>query len=236
MKYLLFCLIAAFVLLPVSMAEARDPTLDFKEAHTENQDIYDWLSAKGFRFEQSAKNTRKTRLQATEAGMVMEALSPAQSILMFKKGHLTNYRNVEITWGVNKFPKGANYDKGRRNEAIMFYAFFGTEMIDSGSAFIPNSPYFLAIRLCETEDVGILHKGGYFHKGGRFVCVAHPKLGEVITTTFDLRSAFHDAFGFKAPPLSAIGLEFDTTGAGDGGKSSAIVEMISFPSATYIRD
>ena len=168
--------------------------------------------------------------------MVMEALSPAQAILMFKKGSLTNYRDVELTWGVNQYPAGANWDKGRRNEAVMFYAFFGTERIDSGSTFIPDSPYFIAIRLCENDTAGVLHKGGYFHKGGRFICIARPKPGEVITTTFDLRAAFREAFGKNPPPLSAIGLEFDTSQSGNKGKSSATVEKIVFPAATYIRD
>lgn len=219
-------------------ARAENPEIDFKDAYSTDGtgDMYQWLTDKGFTLEQSAKNKSKTRFTATENGIVMEALSPSQAILMFRKGHLAKYRDVEITWGVNKFPKGANYDKGRRNEAVMFYAFFGTEMIDSGSVFIPNSPYFLALRLCEKEEVGKLHQGGYFHKGGRFICMAHPKPGEVVTTTYDLRSAFKEAFGKEAPPLTAIGLEFDTTGAGDGGKSSSFVQNITFPSATYIRD
>lgn len=233
MKY--FISLASIIFLLISVpAEARDPAIDFRDAH--GNDAYQWLAEKGFTLERSANDRRKTRFTPTEQGLVIEALKPAQSILMLKKGHLTNYRNVEITWGVNKFPKDASYAKGRRNEAIMFYAFFGTEMIDSGSAFIPNSPYFLALRLCEKDAVGVLQKGGYFHAGGRFVCVAHPKPGEMVTTTYDLKKAFREAFGKEAPPLYAIGLEFDTTNPRDKGTSSAIVERISFPSATYIRD
>jgi hypothetical protein len=230
----IICLVALMALLISMPAEARDPTIDFRDA--KGQDIYQWLDAKGFTLERSADDRSKTKFSPTEKGLIIEALKPAQSILMFKKGHLKNYRDVEITWGVNKFPKDASYAKGRRNEAIMFYAFFGTEMIDSGSAFIPNSPYFLALRLCENDDIGVIQKGGYFHKGGRFICVAHPKTGEMITTTYDLKAAFREAFGHEAPPLYAIGLEFDTTNPRDKGTSSAIVESISFPSATYIRD
>ena len=230
----LICTAVAMAMLFATPAQAKDPTIDFREA--QGSDIYQWLAGKGFTLERSANDRKKTKLTPTEQGLVIEALKPAQSILMLKKGHLTNYRTVEINWGVNKFPKDASYSKGRRNEAIMFYAFFGREMIDSGSAFIPNSPYFIALRLCEKDDIGVLQKGGYFHKGGRFVCVAHPKKGEIVTTTYDLKAAFRQAFGKEPPPLYAIGLEFDTTNPRDKGTSSAIVESISFPSATYIRD
>ena len=233
MKYLI-CLASVMFLLLSMPAEARDTTIDFKEA--QGGDVYQWLGSKGFTLERSANDRQKTKLTATNKGLLIEALAPAQSILMLKKGHPTNPRTVEIKWGVNKFPKDASYSKGRRNEAIMFYAFFGKEMIDSGSAFIPNSPYFLALRLCEKDKIGVLQKGGYFHKGGRFVCVAHPKTGEIVTTRYDLKAAFRKAFGKEAPPLSAIGLEFDTTNPRDKGTSSAIVESISFPSAPYIRD
>lgn len=233
MKYAI-CLVSVLSLLLSVPAKAGDPAIDFKEA--QGGDVYQWLASKSFTLERSANDRKKTKLTATDKGLVIEALGPAQSILMLKKGHLTNYRNVEINWGVNKFPKDASYSKGRRNEAIMFYAFFGKELLDSGSVFIPNSPYFIALRLCEKDDIGELQKGGYFHAGGRFVCVAHPKPGEIVTTTYDLKAAFRKAFGKEAPPLYAIGLEFDTTNPRDKGTSSAIVESISFPSATYIRD
>ena len=207
-------------------AKADSLTIDLTDAGT--QDVYQWLSAKGFVFEQSANNPRKTRLTAMNNGLTIEALAPSQSILMLKTDNMSDVGNVEITWGVNKFPKGANYDKGRRNEAIMFYAFFGTERIDSGSLLVPDSPYFLALRLCEQEDINVLHLGGYFHAGGRVVCVAHPRPSEIITTTYDLKSAFREAFGKEAPPLTAIGLEFDTTNSGANGTSSAIVTSIRF--------
>lgn len=233
MRYLI-CLVSVMFLMSSIPAEASNSTIDFKEA--QGRDIYQWLGSKGFTLERSANDREKTKLTATKKGLLIEALAPAQSILMLKKSYPNNPSTVEIKWGVNKFPKDASYSKGRRNEAIMFYAFFGKEMIDSGSTFIPNSPYFLALRLCEKDKVGVLQKGGYFHKGGRFVCVAHPKAGEIVTTTYDLKAAFRKAFGKEAPPLSAIGLEFDTTNPRDKGTSSAIVESISFPSTSSTHD
>lgn len=234
MRYVLSVLLLLFSL-PATAAEVtRSPVIDFRDAFPNNMNA--WLKATGFTFEQSAGHPSKARFTATEPGMLIEALKPSQAILMFHKGQMTNVRDIDITWGVNTYPKGANWDNGRRNEAIMIYAFFGTERIDSGSAFIPDSPYFLALRLCEKDQVGVLHKGGYFHAGGRFICLASPRPGEIMTTRYNLRAAYLEAFGHNPPPLTAIGVEFDTSSSGNGGKASAILQKIAFPGATYIRN
>ena len=62
-----------------------------------------------------------------------------------------DYSRVRIEWGIDAFPSGASYEQGARAEAIMVYIFFGRERHSSGSLLIPDSPYFLALYLCETE-------------------------------------------------------------------------------------
>lgn len=223
----------AFLMSLALPAHADKAEVDFRKFA--GQDAYAWLEVQNFILERAADNQSKTRIALTKDGLVIEALKPAQSIIALKKGHLQNYQDVEIVWGVNKFPAGASYAKGRRNEAIMFYAFFGKELIDSGSAIIPDSPYFIGLHLCENDAVGVPLKGRFYHKGGRFICAAQPKPGEVVTTRLNLKKTFKDLYGFDAPPLSGIAFEFDTTKPQDDGTSSAFVQSLSFPAATYIR-
>ena len=54
----------------------------------------------------------------------------------------------------------------------MLYIFFGTEKISSGHMLIPNSPYFIALFLCQDEQIDFPYKGRYFHASGRFVCLS----------------------------------------------------------------
>ncbi|MFB3101461.1 MAG: hypothetical protein ACE1ZM_08465, partial [Gammaproteobacteria bacterium] len=89
---------------------------------------------------------------------------------------------VEIDWGVNKFPEGASYEQGVRNEAIMVFIFMGNEHQPSGSFFITDSPYFVALFLCHGDHrINHPHKSAYFKKGGRYVCVERPAVGQLVT-------------------------------------------------------
>ena len=218
----------------VTAAFADKAEVDFRKFS--GQDAYAWLAERNFMLERSADNRKKTKISLTDQGLTIEALKPAQSIIALKKGKLTGDQDVEIVWGVNKFPAGASYQNGRRNEAIMFYAFFGKEMIDSGSAIVPDSPYFIALHLCENDPIGAPLKGRFYHKGGRFICAAHPQPGEVVTTRLNLKKTFKDIFGVEPPPLSGIAFEFDTTKPKDDGTSSAFVQSVRFPEATYIQE
>lgn len=217
---------------PPAMAQ-HDPALDFRDGAGQN--AWQWLGARNFVFERGANDKTKTGLSLTaDQGLVIESLGQGQSLIALKKGHLENYRDVEITWGVNAFPQGASYAAGKRNEAIMLQVFFGKENVSSGSMLVPDAPYFLALHLCENDVIGKPEQGRFYHKSGRFICVAHPKPGEVVTTTFNLKQAFRENFGKEAPPLYGIAFEFDTNGVA-GGKTSAFVRKIAFPKATYIR-
>ena len=148
-----WCLVIVFFTALTTPAFADKAEVDFRKFN--GQDAYAWLAEHDFILERSANNRKKTRISFTDQGLTIEALKSAQSIIALKKGRLTGDETVEIVWGVNKFPAGASYQKGRRNEAIMFYAFFGKEMVDSGSAIIPDSPYFIALHLCENDPVGV---------------------------------------------------------------------------------
>ncbi len=237
MKQFVLLLVFLFLAFPVYAEVIENPGADFRTAS--GQDAWEWLEGRSFSFERAADDKSETNIYfSEEKGLVLEALDHAQAIFALRKGYLENYRDVEISWGVDKFPEGASYEKegARHNEAVMLFVFFGEEKISSGSLFIPDLPYFIAIRLCQNDTINKPELGNYYHKGGRFVCVAHPEPGEVVQTRFDLKEAFREYFGFEAPPLQGVAFEFDTNGAPDGGRTKAFIQQIQFPAATYIRE
>ena len=234
---LIHTLIKAFALIIFTAPAyaAQDAVLDFRARA--GKDARAWLSQFNIVFERGARDPDDVRLTLdADKGLVVEPLTSGQGLIALRKGHVTNYETVEITWGVNEFPKGASYAKGKRNEAIMLQVFFGQEHISSGSFVVPDAPYFIALHLCENDEINKPETGRFYHKGGRFVCVAHPKPGETVTTKFNLKQAFKEYYGFDAPPLYGFIIEYDTKGAPNGGKTSAFVKKIEFPASIYMND
>jgi len=108
----------------------------------------------------------------------------------------------------------------------------GDERQSSGSLFIPDSPYFVALFLCHGDDkINHPYKGTYFKKSGRYVCGDQPTGGQLTATRFDLLEAYHSYFGIERdddPAISGLALGLDTKKAGNGGKSSAFIREIRF--------
>ncbi|MEK9661015.1 MAG: hypothetical protein VW644_04665 [Alphaproteobacteria bacterium] len=125
-----------------------------------------------------------------------------------------------------------SYEKGVRNEAIMVHTFMGDERISSGSMFIPDSPYFIGLFLCDGDDkVDFPYIGSYFKKGGRYVCLDKPVTGTTVTMRFDLLDAYRKYFdkeGDDDPAISGIGIEVDTSKASGDGRSNAFIREIRF--------
>ena len=118
--------------------------------------------------------------------------------------------------------------RGVRAEAIMVYIFFGKERHASGSLVIPDSPYFLALYLCETEATNKPFKGRYHHASGRFICVERPQLGATVATDFPFADTFRRVFGREAPDISGIALAIDTSNAKGAGVAKSFIRKIEF--------
>ena len=146
--------------------------------------------------------------------------------------NVPEFTYLEIDWGVNRFPEGASYEQGVRNEAIMVMIFMGDERLPSGSIFIPNSPYFIGLYLCHDDDrINHPYQGAYFKKSGRYVCGDRPEAGQSVTTRFDLLEAYRTYFDQERdddPGISGLVIALDTKKAGGGGKSSAFIREIRF--------
>ncbi len=198
----------------------------------ESGPIEDWLQGKGFLFEQDAKRRDRIDLDVGEKGLVLEAKRSAFGVMPNESVNVPEFTFVEIDWGVDKFPEGASYEQGVRNEAIMVFIFMGDERLPSGSIFIPNAPHFVGLFLCHGDDkLNHPYVGKYFQKGGRYVCGDQPEVGQLVTTRFDLLEAYRTFFDQERdddPAISGIAVGLDTKKAGDAGRSSAFIREIRF--------
>ena len=201
--------------------------VDFSD-YTEGS-VEKWLVSKGFKFERGARDRRQLDLDINDGALVLEAKKPVRGFLVNDAVDVNKFSKVRIEWGILKYPRGASYEQGVRNEALMLYIFFGYDKVSSGSFIIPNSPYFISLFLCKEERLNHPYKGRYFHKGGRFVCVGKPKPNETVVSEFNLVEAFKTYFKKKeVPVISGITLGVDTASSGDDGKAGAFIKSVEF--------
>jgi len=234
MRFLIFLLSLLFAGLANAPTSANDGKLVHVLRFTdyEQGSIYDWLQGKGFQFKQDAKRRHRLDLDVGSSGLVLEAKQRALGIMPNESVNVPTFTHIEIDWGVNKFPAGASYEQGVRNEALMVIVFMGDERRPSGSMFIPDSPYFVGLFLCHGDDkMNHPYVGAYFKKGGRYVCTNRPTEGEIVTSRFNLLEAYRAYFDKEQdddPAVSGLALALDTKKADEGGRSSAFILEIRF--------
>lgn len=194
--------------------------------------IDDWLKGKGFTFREDARRRNRIDLDVGPNGLALEAKRRAFGIISSEAVNVPEFSHIEIDWGVARFPSGASYEQGVRNEALSVMVFMGDERRPSGSMFIPNSPYFVGLFLCHGDDrLNHPYVGAYFKKSGRYVCTGRPKEGALVITRFDLLEAYRSYFDKERdddPGISGIALALDTKKAESAGRSSAFIREIRF--------
>lgn len=192
----------------------------------------DWLQGKGFKFEKDMRNRNRIDLEINNGGLTIEAKRRAFGFMVNETVNVPEFTHVEIDWGVNQFPEGASYEQGIRNEAIMVLIFMGDERLSSGSLFIPDSPYFIGLFICNGDDrVNYPYLGTYFKKSGRYVCGDSAEANEIVTTRFELLEAYRTYFDKERdddPGISGLAIAVDTKKAQGGGKASAFIREIRF--------
>ncbi len=224
-------LIAVLIAAPVWASEGKLVHV-VRFADYELGPVEDWLQSKGFQFKQDARRRDRIDLDVGEKGLVLEAKRRAFGFMTNESVNVPEFTYVEIDWGVNKFPEGASWEQGVRNEALMVLMFMGDERQPSGSLFIPDSPYFVGLFLCHGDDkLNHPYLGSYFKKGGRYICSARPAEGQLVTTRFDLLEAYRTYFDEEMdddPAISGLALGLDTKKAEGPGKASAFIREIRF--------
>jgi hypothetical protein len=191
--------------------------------------IEEYLESKGFRFEEAAKDRNLLALSVRNGALMLEAKEQIRGFLYKDSVNIEKFSKVRIEWGVTKYPEGASYERQIRNEALMVYISFGHDKISSGNIILPNVPYFIGLFLCKDDKLNTPYVGRFYHEGGRFVCLGHPKPDETIISEFDLVTAFQTYFEkHEVPPISGINFGVDTSDTGDGGKTAAYIKKLEF--------
>ena len=196
--------------------------LDFS---TVQEPPHETLEQLGFSLEKEMADKEKITLTAMEDRLEISAQVPAFGLMVLKNIHLEDPDTIEIEWGINKYPEGADWDNEVNREAVMVYLFFG-ESMDSGTFYLPDSPRFLGLFLCKDERHMIPYLGRHFRDTGKYICMGEPAQGETVKTTFNFHQAFRELFNTdEMPPVTGIGIEVDTSGLPDG-RSSAFIKYI----------
>jgi hypothetical protein len=186
-----------------------------------------WLEQKGFELQLGAKklnpsfraNRLKLQSNGGDAGIFVKAL------------HLPNAKRIRILWGVERYPQGADWEKGVNAVSLAVMVSFGKKKMESGAFYIPDAPYFIGLFLGEKEHEGKAYTGKYFRKGGRYFCTpCGVSPGAMVVTEFDLAEHFKSHFSEDhVPPLSRFGFQVNTKNT-RGGSAAFLhkVEILGF--------
>lgn len=222
--------ILLFFLSGSALAESEKLAYSIRFDDYEIGSVEDWLLVKGFEFKEDARRRNVIELEVNDGSLTIEAKRRAFGIMLNEAVNVADFTFVEIDWGINKFPEGTSYEQGIRNEALMVMFFMGDERQPSGSWFIPDSPYFVGLFLCNGDDrIDYPYVGSYYKTSGRYVCGGRPAVGEMVTTRFNLFEAYKSYFdkeGDDDPAISGLALAIDSQKAKNGGKTSAYIREI----------
>jgi len=212
-------------LLTFALGEEVLYSVDFSKA--KEGDAKSWLKSKGFEL---LLDTEKLSMNFSGGKLLISTPGQYSGLfgIRFPEGkYLKNVDKVKIVWGVEKFPKGADWSKGNNRLAIGALFTLGTEKLSSGLPFGLNAvPPFLGPFIGEKEQVGKRYLGALYKEGGRYYCVSNGKAGKTVATTFYIDKTFRKEFHKSTPPLTAFGFQMNTKDTTGGAK--AFIQSITF--------
>jgi hypothetical protein len=220
--------IIIFILLATAFSFAGGKvlyTLDFTKQ--KDGDAKAWLKSQGFQF---LLDANKLSMKFQGGKLVLEtsgANAGMIGIIFPANKYLKNIGSVKIVWGVDKFPKGANWAGGNNRLAIGALFSLGTEKLSSGLPLgINAAPPFFGPFIGEKERVGGRYIGMLYKEGGRYYCVSNKNGGATVTTMFNINQKFQQEFKKPAPPVTAFAFQMNTEDTSGGAK--AFIKSITF--------
>lgn len=219
-------MLAPWVLLLASQTEAVAEhviaRIDF--THHPDGDAAQWLKKQGFEFRLDA---RKLNPHFEDHRLVLETKGEEAGLIV-RKLNLADAERIRITWGVERYPRGANWAEGIFRVPIAVMISFGEKEIDSGAFYVPDAPYFIGLFLGRKEQEGRAYTAKYYHKGGRYFCTPCPSpAGETITTEFNLDAAVKQQFGLSPTlPVTRFGFQMNTEDTEGGAR--AFLKTVEF--------
>ena len=200
-------------------------SLDFSKQ--KDGDAKAWLRSKGFKFMLDASDLS---MKFQGGKLVIETSGEKAGMLGMKfpsDKYLKNIGSVKIVWGVDRFPKGADWAKGNNRLAIGALIALGTEKLSSGLPMgINAAPPFFGPFIGQKERVGGRYLGALYKKGGRYYCVSNKNSGATVTTNFNISQKYQQEFKKTAPPVTAFAFQMNTKDTSGGAK--AFLKSITF--------
>lgn len=196
--------------------------IDFTEKP--NGSAVEWLQEHGYHLRMDAESLNP---RFTENGLVLSTDGRTTGLLE-RKLELSDFGQIRVTWGVEKYPEGADWENGVYRVPIAIMVSFGENEIGSGSIFVPNAPYFISLFLSRNAEPGKAYTANYYKKGGRYFCQpCTPPEGKTVTTTFDLDRAFRTFFDKRrVPPITNFGIQMNTRDTRGGAR--AYLQRVEF--------
>jgi len=200
-------------------------SLDFTKQ--KDGDAKAWLKSKGFKFMLDA-NALSMKFQ--KGKLVIQTSGEKAGMIGMKfpaAGYLKNIGSVRIVWGVDRFPKGANWAAGNNRLAIGALISLGTKKLSSGLPLgINAAPPFFGPFIGQKERVGGRYLGMLYKQGGRYYCVSNKNGGATVTTNFNISQKYRQEFKKQAPPVTAFAFQMNTKDTSGGAK--AFIKSITF--------
>ncbi len=229
------CLRAALLGMTIFVGEIRllraEPTtlytMDFGQK--ENIEASSWLRKQGF---DAFLDAERVDLEFVKQGLrisTKENLTAMFGLKFGKRDYLHKVGHVVVEWGVNRFPIGANWERGNKRVPVGVLFSFGDKKISSGLPFGLNAaPYFLSAFIGEKEQVGRMYVGALYGEGGRYFCVSNGlPIGQTIATNFEVADRFKNVFKqAETPPITGLAFEMNT--ADTEGGADAFIRKIVF--------
>jgi len=195
-------------------------SLDFSKQ--KDGDAMPWLTSKGFTFQLDSKDLN---VQFEKGKLTFETTGKKAGLFGIQMSKpLSNIGSVLVEWGVEKFPKGANWETGNNRVALGMFVVLGTKKYRAGVPIAKPVAYFLAPFIGEKEKVGKEYHGKLYKKTGRYYCVAN-KTG-MQKTRFNIDKTFTQSFKKETLPLTAFAFQMNTKNTQGGAK--AFVKKITF--------
>ena len=194
-----------------------------------NGSAVSWLKEQGFEFELNAK---KLNPRFENDALVISADGEMAGLFGLKfaqQDFIQGAKRVEIIWGVNKYPEGADWNNGINSVPIAVMLSFGSKKLSSGLPLgIKSAPYFLSPFIGREEDSDKMYVGKLWREGGRYFCVASgDQSGKIIKTDFEVDERFKSTFNLdKTPPITALAFQKNTQNTQGG--SEAFIKKITF--------
>lgn len=200
--------------------------LDFTQA---DKDGRLWLRKQGFTLQKDMATGKSIQLIGgnSDKGLYIASDKPSFGLAVKDGLNFHDIEKVVLEWGVQIYPTGASWQRQINREALMVSLFFGSK-VKADRIYLPDSPYFVGMFLCQDDLVRTPYIGKSYRDTGRFICLDRPERGSIIVSSFDVESAYLNWFSTGViPPLTGIGIELDTSGLPEG-QAGAYLKRITF--------